>query len=85
MGDADSERRKRRSDARLNLIFVLIALGFSALFDGLAMILLPNNPIGKILDGVIFLIIAAILLGRWLKSDGGDPTALNMPKKQTSS
>jgi hypothetical protein len=62
MSDLDSERHERRREARLNLIFVLLALGFSALFDGLAAILLPNNPIGKISDGIIFLAVAGYLL-----------------------
>jgi len=66
------EREKDKREVSLSLILVLVALGFSAILDGLLDILFPNSPtwngVGHVVDGLMFVAVGAIMLKTWRDS-----------------
>jgi hypothetical protein len=71
MTKAEIPKAEKKKQAYLALIFLLAALGFQALFEGLTAWIFANNPLmnalAHIVDGLAFIGVAAAWLILWIR------------------
>jgi hypothetical protein len=70
MGGTNPERHRRRSEARITIVSVLVALGFTALYQGIATFFFrdPQTLAGaEIAQGVIFIVVGWFITRSWIE------------------